>query len=315
MVRSKQHHLRVHFAITAYAVLLLSFPESVAFSPKRSRATPKLFRTDARTHKMAGIDTSDVQQINIEYSTGCRWGLRGFWTAQELLSTFRDDFHLGAVTVIPSASPGRFAVTARKLDGTSVVLWDHDEADVFFEMKDLKQLVRDEINPERFLGHSDSTERQERTDPVANKETVLHLSLEQPQSYDMNLKAKDIQGVPTPHVTISYCTGCQWLLRAAYVAQELVSTFSEEINSITLLPTRRPAKGGTFIVTVDGTTIWDRFERGCFPETSELKQLVGDVLKPSEDMGHLDGKKSPAVHIEEMDDDEAAEARNFFGVM
>ena len=126
-----------------------------------------------------------------------------------------------------------------------------------------------------------------------------------------------LQGVPTPHVTITYCTGCQWLLRAAYVAQELVSTFSEELHAVTLVPSRRPAKGGAFLVTIDGTrVVWDRFEQGRFPETKELKQLVRDVLNPSKDLGHVDGKKSTtAAPIEEMDDDDAAEARKFFGVM
>uniref|UniRef100_A0A7S3L752 Selenoprotein W n=1 Tax=Amphora coffeiformis TaxID=265554 RepID=A0A7S3L752_9STRA len=315
MMTTRSKHVHVFFSMTTLIGLLLSFPESMAFVPQRSRGIPNLFRTAARIRMAADDDTSNVHQISIEYCRRCRWGLRGFWTAQELLSTFRDDDNLGAVTLIPSATPGRFAVTAKKADGKSVVLWNRDEAEGFPEMKDLKQLVRDEINPARFLGHSDSTERQEKTDPAETKDTIIDLSKEQPEPNDVNLKPKDVQDVPTPHLTISYCTGCQWLLRAAYVAQELVSTFSEEIHAVTLLPRRRPAKGGAFLVTVDGAIIWDRFEQGRFPETKELEQLVRDVLHHSKHLGHIDVKNTAAVPVEEMDDDEAAEARKFFGVM
>ena len=53
---------------------------------------------------------------------------------------------------------------------------------------------------------------------------------------------------PLPNISIYYCTGCNWLLRAAYFGQELLTTFSEgEIASITLVPSRPPAKGGRFV--------------------------------------------------------------------
>ena len=290
------------------------------------------------TSKFTGNNKDDISsnnlsnressyQITIEYCTGCKWGLRGFWTAQELLSTFRDDRSLGAVTVIPSATPGRFAVSAQQISANNAfndktVLWDRHEADGFPEMKQLKQLVRDQINPERYLGHSDSTERKGENKPVESKEnTVLDFSENPPEVVDTTVSPANIQGVPTPHVTITYCTGCNWLLRAAYVAQELVSTFSDEIHAISLLPSRPPAKGGAFVVMVDEEIVWDRKEQGRFPETKELKQLVRNVLNPSRDLGHIDhnpdspSSDSPTSPFEDMDDEEAAEARRFFGVM
>ena len=40
--------------------------------------------------------------------------------------------------------------------------------------------------------------------------------------------------MPTPRIEITYCTQCRWLLRAAWVAQELLSTFSEELGEVAL---------------------------------------------------------------------------------
>ena len=91
--------------------------------------------------------------VEIEYCPGCRWLLRAGWTAQELLTTFEAE--LGAVTLKPSEVLGKFTAT---VDGT--VVWDRKIEGRFPEMKELKQLVRDQIAPDRGLGHSDTPERQ-----------------------------------------------------------------------------------------------------------------------------------------------------------
>ena len=39
-----------------------------------------------------------------------------------------------------------------------------------------------------------------------------------------------------PAVTIAYCTQCNWLLRSAWMAQELLSTFAAELGSVALVP-------------------------------------------------------------------------------
>lgn len=306
----------------AFVGALVPSASSIRTTPQGRFGGPTvLFATD----KNKDDDDDDksrplVHQILIEYCTGCKWGLRAFWTAQELLSTFRNDGNLGSVTLVPSTTPGRFAVSARRQeerDLTTAVLWDRHEADGFPEMKQLKQLIRDEINPEHFLGHSDSEKRREQDgDDDAKQEEILDFSKDPPQIPNLNLSWADIQGAPSPHVTITYCTGCQWLLRAAYMAQELVSRFGDhEIQAVTLIPSRKPAKGGTLVVTVDGTVVWDRQEQGRFPETKELKRLVRDLLDPERDLGHIDHKGSKAEAMQEMDDDEAKEARKFFGVM
>jgi selenoprotein W-related protein len=86
--------------------------------------------------------------LEIEYCPGCRWLLRAGWTAQELLTTFESE--LGAVTLRPSEEGGTFRVT---VDAT--VVWNRKDQGRFPEMKELKQRIRDEIAPERDLGHSD----------------------------------------------------------------------------------------------------------------------------------------------------------------
>ena len=67
--------------------------------------------------------------------------------AQELLTTFED--HIKSLDLVSGAG-GVFEVL---LNG--VVLFSRKDAGRFPESKELKQLIRDHIDPERNLGHSD----------------------------------------------------------------------------------------------------------------------------------------------------------------
>jgi selenoprotein W-related protein len=87
-----------------------------------------------------------------------------------------------------------------------------------------------------------------------------------------------------PRIAIIYCRQCQWLLRAAWMAQELLSTFAEDLREVAL----RPATGGAFAIELEGETIWERKRDGGFPDVKTLKQLVRDRLDPQRDLGHLD---------------------------
>jgi selenoprotein W-related protein len=49
-----------------------------------------------------------------------------------------------------------------------------------------------------------------------------------------------------------------------------------------------PATGGLFQITLDGEVIWDRKERGGFPDVKVLKQMVRDRVWPERDLGHID---------------------------
>jgi selenoprotein W-related protein len=88
-----------------------------------------------------------------------------------------------------------------------------------------------------------------------------------------------------PQVIIRYCTGCKWLLRAAWLGQELLSTFEQELGSVTLVP---DATGGVFDVRIDDQLVWSRAEQGRFPEPKEIKQVVRDIVAPGRDLGHVD---------------------------
>ncbi|KAK4106787.1 hypothetical protein N658DRAFT_520262 [Parathielavia hyrcaniae] len=117
-----------------------------------------------------------------------------------------------------------------------------------------------------------------------------------------------------PRVTIQFCTQCKWMLRAAYYAQELLSTFSVTLGEVAL----QPATGGVFVVEITSTdtdttasstttnanananaddrgslqpkrvVLWDRKVDGGFPETKELKRRVRDVIEPGRNLGHVD---------------------------
>ena len=83
-------------------------------------------------------------------------------------------------------------------------------------------------------------------------------------------------------VEIEYCTQCRWLLRAAWLAQELLTTFESELTSVALLP----GSGGVFEVRLNGAVMFNRKDHGRFPESKELKQLIRDVIAPERDLGH-----------------------------
>lgn len=90
-----------------------------------------------------------------------------------------------------------------------------------------------------------------------------------------------------PRVEIVYCTQCRWMLRAAWMAQELLSTFPDELGEVALVP----GTGGVFEVRLDAQQIWSRAVQGRFPESKELKQLVRDRVTPGRDLGHSDRKE------------------------
>src|SRR5215217_3395953 len=80
----------------------------------------------------------------------------------------------------------------------------------------------------------------------------------------------------TPRLEIEYCTQCRWLLRAGWMAQELLTTFEAELGEVALIP----GSGGVFEVRVDEGVVWSRSGEGRFPELKELKQRVRDAVAP-----------------------------------
>lgn len=99
------------------------------------------------------------------------------------------------------------------------------------------------------------------------------------------------QTKPAPRIAITYCSLCNWMLRSAWLGQELLSTFGQDLGEIALIP----RTGGIFQIHYDGELIWDRTVDGGFPDVKQLKQRVRDRLDPARDLGHLDGHKAQAT--------------------
>ncbi|KAF7712546.1 Uncharacterized protein PECH_004087 [Penicillium ucsense] len=112
-----------------------------------------------------------------------------------------------------------------------------------------------------------------------------------------------LERVHLPRVAIKFCTQCRWMLRAAYFAQELLSTFGTDLGEVALVP----VTGGVFTITIwhavdadasasnqsdlattQETLLWDRKSDGGFPEVKVLKSRVRNVIAPSRDLGHTD---------------------------
>ncbi len=94
-----------------------------------------------------------------------------------------------------------------------------------------------------------------------------------------------------PSLRIVYCTQCNWLLRAAWMSQEVLSTFSLEMGEVTLVP----GTGGIFEIHLDGELIWERKRDGGFPDVKQLKQMIRDRIDPDRDLGHIDRPHGPAA--------------------
>lgn len=90
-----------------------------------------------------------------------------------------------------------------------------------------------------------------------------------------------------PLVSIEYCPKCGWLLRAAYMAQELLTTFTDELQGVNLKPSE---VAGRYTITVDDKTVFDRKVHGGFADIKEIKQRVRDMVSPDKSLGHSDKK-------------------------
>ena len=89
-----------------------------------------------------------------------------------------------------------------------------------------------------------------------------------------------------PRISIRYCTMCNWMLRSAYMAQELLTTFVQEIGEVALIPDT----GGIFEVMVNDKLVFSRKNAGRFPEIKELKQIIWDEIAPEKSLGHSEKK-------------------------
>ena len=88
----------------------------------------------------------------------------------------------------------------------------------------------------------------------------------------------------TPRIEIHYCTECRFILRANWLAQEILMTFANRIGELVLIP----STSGEFRINFDGKNIFSRKDTGRFPESKELKQMIRDNIDPMMSLGHSD---------------------------
>lgn len=91
-----------------------------------------------------------------------------------------------------------------------------------------------------------------------------------------------------PIIIIEYCPKCGWLLRASWMAQELLTTFSEELGGITLKPAEI---AGVYKIYSNEKLLFDRKREGGFIEIKEIKQRIRDTFFPEKSLGHSDKNK------------------------
>lgn len=178
------------------------------------------------------------------------------------------------VTLQPSNKAGTFVMWQINNNSNHTLLWDRKEQGGFPELDDVWDALK-------------------RADD--NKEPVM---LNDPLS---------VMEIAMPNVEI--CFTPSTLLRAAYLGQELLRTFDDfEIRSITL------SSSHEFAISLDSTRL---FDANVFPATKVLKQKVRDALVPHKNLGHSDVSSNDGASkeaLDTMDDDEAEDARRYFGV-
>ncbi|KAJ9615626.1 hypothetical protein H2200_001701 [Cladophialophora chaetospira] len=122
-----------------------------------------------------------VPRIAIEFCTQCKWNLRAAYYAQELLQTFSTS--VGEIALVP-ATGGIFTVimTHRNSEGqgesstetaaevTNTIVWDRKIDGGFPETKELKNRVRNIIEPNRDLGHIDRSLKKDIVQPATAEE-------------------------------------------------------------------------------------------------------------------------------------------------
>jgi selenoprotein W-related protein len=89
-----------------------------------------------------------------------------------------------------------------------------------------------------------------------------------------------------PRLAITYCSQCRWVLRAAWLAQEILFTFEHDLGEVALVP----GTGGIFEVRLGDDLLFSRAEAGRFPDPKEIKQAIRDRVDPERDLGHSDRK-------------------------
>jgi len=88
--------------------------------------------------------------------------------------------------------------------------------------------------------------------------------------------------VAAPRIEITYCTRCKFMLRATWLAQELLTAFGDELGEVAIVP----SSGGIFEVTLDGDVIATNRDGAPMPDPAAVKRTVRDRVAPDRKIGH-----------------------------
>ncbi|KLO12860.1 hypothetical protein SCHPADRAFT_828889 [Schizopora paradoxa] len=125
-------------------------------SGKIKNATEKISYDPLDASTFTHPVTLPNSSITIEFCDRCRWLHRATWVSTELFLTFPPPI-INGIHIVPLNSEktaGRFRVWLSLSTGPYLV-WDRKIEGRFPELKELKQRVRDKIQPGKSLGHSD----------------------------------------------------------------------------------------------------------------------------------------------------------------
>lgn len=86
-------------------------------------------------------------------------------------------------------------------------------------------------------------------------------------------------------ITVEYCTKCKFMMRSAWIAQELLQTFEGDIDEAILKPSEIP---GIWRIYANDLQIWDRKTERGLPEMKDLKRRVRDIIAPEKNLGHAE---------------------------
>jgi selenoprotein W-related protein len=85
-----------------------------------------------------------------------------------------------------------------------------------------------------------------------------------------------------PRLEISYCRKCRFLLRASWMAQELLTTFQDELGEVAIVP----GSGGILEIKLDGDVIATNRDGAAMPDPVAIKRAVRDRIAPDRRIGH-----------------------------
>lgn len=86
-------------------------------------------------------------------------------------------------------------------------------------------------------------------------------------------------------ITIEYCSKCRFMMRSAWIAQELLQTFEGDVDEVVLKPS---GIAGIWRIYANGQQVWDRKTERGLPELKDLKRRVRDIIAPDKDLGHAE---------------------------